>query len=79
MTEAMTLNMSVFSAMETEEMYVVEGGTKEAAAGVLIIGGAIVAGILAPLTCGGSLAAYASVALAGYTAMGTGAALLIPW
>lgn len=38
MTEAMTLNMSVFSAMETEEMYVVEGGTKEAA-GVLIIGG----------------------------------------
>lgn len=53
-------------------MMLVDGGSKETAAGILIIGGAIIAGILAPLTCGGSLAVYAGSFLTGCGVMATG-------
>lgn len=68
----LTMNMSAFKALDEKELYLLDGGSKEVAAGILIISGAVIAGILAPITCGGSLAAYAGGALAGYGCMAGG-------
>lgn len=68
----LTMNMSPFKVLDEKELYLLDGGSKEAAAGIMIIGGAVIAGILAPLTCGGSLAVYAGGALTGYGCMAAG-------
>ena len=61
----MALNMGAFEALDQQEMMEVDGGSREAAACVLIVGGAVIAGVLAPLTCGGSVAVYAEGVAAG--------------
>ena len=61
-----------FAVLNANEMMDVNGGSQEAKVLVLLIGGAVVSGILAPVTCGGSLAVYAEGALAGYSMMAMG-------
>ena len=65
----MTLKMNAFDSLTMDEMMAVDGGSRAAAAGVLIIGGAVIAGILAPITCGGSLGIYVAGAAVGYGVM----------
>ena len=73
----MTMNMGAFEALDMNELMVVDGGSKEAAGAIMIIGGAVIAGFLAPITCGGSLAVYAQCAVVGYSLMATGVATSI--
>lgn len=70
MTETKTV--LAFEALSNDEMMNVEGGGN-AGRVIMIVGGAVVAGIAAPLTCGGSLGVYATVAATGYGMMFTGA------
>ena len=69
----MALKMGSFEALTVNEMYDVDGGSATTGRMIMMIGGAVVTGIVAPLTCGGSLAAYAAVAATGYGMMFTGA------
>ncbi len=69
----MSLNLGSFEALNIEEMLIVDGGNATAGRMIMVVGGAVVAGIVAPLTCGGSLGAYAAVAATGYGMMFTGA------
>ena len=67
----LTMNMSAFEQLDSRDMMEVDGGSA-ASATVFVIGGAIVAGILAPVTCGGSVGAYVAGVTAGLTLMVNG-------
>lgn len=69
----MTLNMGAFGALNQQEMMMVDGESPTAGRMIMVMGGAVVAGIVAPLTCGGSVGAYIGVAATGYGMMFTGA------
>lgn len=58
-----------FYELVDNDIFEIVGGTSTAGRMVMVIGGAVVAGVVAPLTCGGSLAAYASLAGTGYGMM----------
>lgn len=73
----MTLNTGAFEVLNRQELFIVGGGSKETAGAVMIIGGAVIAGILAPVTCGGSVAVYAQCAAIGYGLMATGVATTV--
>lgn len=62
-----------FYELADNDVFEIEGGTSTAGRMVMMVGGAVVAGLVAPLTCGGSLAAYATVAGTGYGMMVVGA------
>lgn len=64
-----------FCEMSAEEEEIIEGGSKGAAQVIMIVGGAAIAGVLAPITCGGSLGAYVAGASVGYGLMITGASM----
>lgn len=68
----MQYNEDAMSILAVKEMMAVDGGGRNAAACVLIVGGAVIAGMLAPITCGGSFAAYVAGAATGYGVMLTG-------
>ena len=70
----LALNMGAFEELDQKEMMEVDGGTKETAGMIMMIGGAILAGVLAPLTCGASVATFVTTSFMGYTLMGTGMA-----
>lgn len=68
-----TLKVGAFDALDQNELMLVEGGSATAGRMIMVVGGAIVAGIVAPLTCGGSLLAYAATAATGYGMLFMGA------
>lgn len=67
-----TLKMGTFEMLSSQELMEIDGGS-ETGRMIMMVGGAVVAGIVAPLTCGGSLAAYTAVAATGYGMVLTGA------
>ena len=73
----MALNMGAFQALDQQELFAVDGdGSHVAAGAILLIGGAVIAGFLAPITCGGSLALYVEGATLGYSLMVMGVGTL---
>lgn len=75
MEATMTMPVTGFTELGNEELAAIDGGSYKTAGAILMFGGAVVAGILAPVTCGGSVLAFAEGALTGYGAMAAGAVI----
>lgn len=73
MEKALNMSATSFAPLTFDELMEIDGGSATTGRMIMVVGGAVVAGIVAPLTCGGSLAAYAAVAATGYGMMFTGA------
>jgi len=74
MVNLITVSEFGFTELNEGEIQRIQGGSSETAGVILMITGAIVVGILAPVTCGASLAFYGTSAVLGLSTLGVGVA-----